>query len=39
LFSGPNIFGSRITGFGIALKSATPKVLAGADNPDDVIYF
>ena len=39
MLTGPSIFGSRITGFGIALKSATPRILAGADNPDDVIYF
>lgn len=39
MFSGPNIVGSRITGFGVALKSAVPRILAGADNPDDVIYF
>lgn len=39
IFSGPNIFGSRVEGFGIALKSVPPKVVAGANNPDDTIYF
>lgn len=39
IFSGPNIFGSRVDGFGIALKGVNPKVLPAADNPDDTILF
>lgn len=37
IFDGPNIFGSRVNGFGIALKSAAPKIVP--DDGDAIILF
>mgnify|MGYP001218883064 CR=1 FL=1 len=37
IFDGPNIFGSRVNGFGIALKGVAPKIIPG--DSDEIILF